>query len=34
KKVTDYSFLHLGQCVHVDIIKSFLREKNVQFYEE
>lgn len=34
KKVTDYSFLHLGQCVHVDIIKRFLKEKNVKFYEE
>lgn len=34
KKVTDYSFLHLGQCVHVNIIKSFLKEKNIKFYEE
>ncbi len=34
KKVTDYSFIHLGQCVHVDIIKAFLREKGVEFYEE
>lgn len=34
KKVTDYSFLHLGQCIHVDAIKSFLKEHNVNFYEE
>ena len=34
KKVTDYSFLHLGQCVHADVIKNFLREKKVKFYEE
>lgn len=34
KKVSDYSFLHLGQCIHVDIIKEFLRENSVKFYEE
>ena len=34
KKVTDYSFIHLGQCVHVNVIKDFLREKNIKFYEE
>jgi hypothetical protein len=34
KKVSDYSFLHLGQCIHADIIKAFLKEKNVKFYEE
>ncbi len=34
KKVTDYSFIHLGQCVHVDIMKKFLAEKAVTFYEE
>jgi Trypsin-like peptidase domain len=33
KKVTDYSFIHLGQCIHVDVIKRFLLEKNVKFYE-
>ncbi|MDO4553033.1 MAG: trypsin-like peptidase domain-containing protein [Bacillota bacterium] len=32
--VTDYAFLHLGQCVHVDLIKSFLREHDVPFSEE
>jgi hypothetical protein len=34
KKVTDYSFLHLGQCIHADIIKEFLKEKGVKYYEE
>ena len=34
KKVTDYSFIHLGQCIHVNAIKSFLAENNVDFYEE
>ena len=33
KKVTDYSFIHLGQCIHVDVIKNFLRENNVPFRE-
>lgn len=33
KKVTDYSFIHLGQCIHVDVIKKFLRENNVPFEE-
>ena len=26
KKVSDYSFIHLGQCIHADIIKEFLKE--------
>lgn len=34
KKVNDYSFIHLGQCIHVDVIKKFLKEKNIKFYEE
>lgn len=34
KKVTDYSFLHLGQCIHVDAIKAFLDEHAVKYYEE
>jgi Trypsin-like peptidase domain len=32
-KISDYSFLHLGQCVHVDIIKEFLSEKKVRYHE-
>ena len=34
KKVTDYSFLHLGQCIHVNAIKAFLLEHKIKFYEE
>ncbi|MEO6539170.1 MAG: trypsin-like peptidase domain-containing protein [Ferruginibacter sp.] len=34
KKVTDYSFLHLGQCIHVDTIKTFLAEHKVSYFEE
>jgi len=33
KKVSNYPFLHLGNCIHVDLIKSFLKEKDVKFYE-
>ena len=33
KKVSDYSFLHLGQCIHVEVIKEFLREKSVKYDE-
>lgn len=34
KKISDYSFIHLGQCIHVDIIKAFLAEHQVRFYEQ
>lgn len=34
KKVSDYSFIHLSQCIHAETIKAFLRKKNVRFYEE
>ncbi len=34
KKVSDYSFIHLGQCIHVNAIKAFLKQHNVKFYEE
>jgi len=34
KKISDYSFIHLGQCIHADVIKDFLKEKNVMYYEE
>ncbi len=33
-KVTNQPFLHVGHCVHVDIITKFLRENNIKFYEE
>lgn len=33
KKVTDYSFIHLGQCIHVNVIKDFLKQHAVKFEE-
>jgi len=32
-KVSNYPFLNVGLCVHVDVIKAFLRERGVKFYE-
>jgi len=34
KKVNDYSFIHLGECIHVSVIKDFLKLHNVKFQEE
>lgn len=33
KVINDYSFLHLGECVHIDVIKDFLRLHKVHFEE-
>lgn len=33
-KVNNQPFLHVGQCIHVDIIKEFLAANAVKFYEE
>jgi hypothetical protein len=33
KRVSNYPFLNVGQCVHVDVIKQFLREKKIAFHE-
>lgn len=33
KKVSDFSFLHLGQCIHINVIKAFLKQHNVSFTE-
>jgi hypothetical protein len=33
KKISDYPFIHLGQCLHVNLIKSFLKEHQVSFFE-
>lgn len=33
QKVSDYSFLHLGQCIHADVIKAFLASHQVKYYE-
>ncbi|WP_338875635.1 trypsin-like peptidase domain-containing protein [Spirosoma sp. SC4-14] len=32
-KVSNYPFLNVGQCVHVDVIKAFLQERGVKYYE-
>ena len=34
KKVSDYAFIHLGQCIHASVIKDFLKQNNVKYYEE
>ena len=31
KKVNDYSFIHLGRCVHVDVIKEFMDTHGVKY---
>lgn len=33
-KVTNQPFLHVGHCVHVDVIKKFLKDNNIKFYEQ
>lgn len=33
RRVSNYPFLNVGRCVHADIIKAFLREKGVTYYE-
>lgn len=33
-KVNNQPFLHVGNCIHVDIIKKFLKDNNVRFYED
>lgn len=32
--VNNQPFLHVGHCIHADIIKEFLREHNVEYFEE
>jgi hypothetical protein len=34
KTINNYSFLHLGECIHVDVIKDFLRTFKVKFNEK
>lgn len=34
KIVSNYPFINLGQCLHVNIIKDFLRNNNIKFFEE
>jgi len=33
-KITNQPFLHVGHCVHVDVIKEFLKTNGVKYYEE
>ena len=33
KRVTDSAFLHVGRCIHVDVLKSFMKDNNVHFAE-
>lgn len=33
RKVNNYAFLHLGQCIRADIIKQFLDEKGYNYHE-
>jgi len=32
-KVSNHPFLHVGVCISADIIKDFLRQQNVKFYQ-
>ena len=34
KRVTDSAFLHVGRCIHVDVLKSFMHDNNVLFAED
>jgi len=34
KIISNHPFIHLGQCIHVNIIKDFLNKNNIKFYEE
>lgn len=33
KRISDYAFLHVGHCIHLDVLKSFMRQHNVSFNE-
>jgi len=34
KKVHDSAFLHVGHCIHVNILKDFMHQHNVAFQEQ
>lgn len=34
KKINDYAFIHLGECIHVSILKEFMDQHGVQFQKE
>ncbi len=33
RHVKEYAFMHVGHCVHVDVLKAFMQTKNVSFSE-
>ncbi|MBU4186268.1 MAG: serine protease [Proteobacteria bacterium] len=33
KQVKDYAFLHVGKCIHIEVIKEFMNENGVVFQE-
>lgn len=33
KRITDHAILHVGHCIHVDVLKDFMREHDVAFNE-
>ncbi|NCA80228.1 MAG: serine protease [Sphingobacteriia bacterium] len=33
-KVSNSPFLHVGHCIHIDIIKAFLTQHKIKFYQE
>ena len=33
-KVSNFPFIHVGHCIHVDRIKEFLILNSIKFYEE
>ena len=33
KRITDHAILHVGNCIHVDVLKDFMREHGVTFDE-
>lgn len=33
KTVRDSAFLHVGHCIHVDVLKAFMQQNNVSFQE-
>ena len=33
KRVQDSAFLHVGGCIHIEVVKCFLAENNVSFAE-
>lgn len=33
RHVRDSAFLHVGHCVHIDVLKEFMRDNDVRFEE-